>query len=549
MFVSLLLLLIMAVFIIVPIGLLMIDSFNVAKPGQGWEFGLNAYKAAFGSARTLMSIVYTGVIVLLRVVPAILCAVVIAYLLARTDLPWKSQIEFLFWIAFFLPTFPLALGWILLLDPNYGMLNNIIPFINLNIYSIGGIAWVHFTSTTLPIMVMLLTPAFRLFSPDFEEAAIVSGASRMQTMRRILFPLALPAAAAVFLISTIKGLESFEIELLLGVPAGIDVYSTRIYDYVSKEPVNFEAATALSTLFLLILVGLSLFYQYKIVKRQASTMTGRGFSGRISSLGKMRYWISGLLLFYIAFSNILPVVFLVLGSFMRMFGFFEISRPFTLDNWKTVLTDSALLSSLKNTLIIGFSAAFASIAFGLIIAYVLARGKFPFRGTISLLSWLPYGIPGILLGIGLIGMFLKVPVLSMLYGTLAALILARWVSHVPLDVQMFRSTIQQIPLELEESAIVHGASWFATMRYVFFPITLPMSISVGLIAFIGAIRDIGTMVLLSNSQTRPLSIMMLEYSVGGELESGSVIAVMTVIIVLIVAFLIRRLGLHTHKNM
>src|SRR5262249_32610170 len=152
-------------------------------------------------------------------------------------------------------------------DANYGLLNvavETLPFVHgpwFSIYSIPGILWVHLTLTTVPTMVILLTPTLRQLDPSFEEAAGISGAGTGMTLFRVTIPLLLPAILTVFLLALIRSLEAFEVERTLGAPANINVYAPRIYDFVNLEPPLFPQAMALSSLFLAILFALGALYQ------------------------------------------------------------------------------------------------------------------------------------------------------------------------------------------------------------------------------------------------------------------------------------------------
>lgn len=524
-----------------PLLYVVADSFNVSAPDAPWQLGWKAYVEAYGSPRTLGSIFMTFFLVIIRTLPALVAGLLVAYLLVRTDLPWKGTVEFIIWLAFFFPTFSLTLGWIFLMDPQYGLLNRIVPIFN--IYSIWGITWVHFTSTTFPIMVMLLTPALRMLAPALEEAAIITGSSRLDAIRRIVVPLLMPTVFTVFMMSIIKGLEAFEIELLLGTPVGIYVYSTRIYEYLQFEPIQTQPAAALSTLFIVCLVLMGLYCQFFILRKQYTTLTGHGFGASVTRLGHWRYVVASILVAYVVFSLFLPLALLVVGSFMRLYGFFGIHDPFSIKHWLAVLGDATFLASLRNTLMIGIGTSVVGVVGYTFVSYVLVRTKIPLKGVIGILAWLPWGIPGILLGMALLWTFLKIPGFDLIYGTLFALILVRVIASMPLGLQMMRASLLQVGADLEEASFVTGAPRLKTFRHILLPLLSPTALTIGLIAFIGAVRDISTMVLLSNSETRPLSILMLEYSVGGEIERGAVIGVIVSGLILCAAILTRKFGM------
>src|SRR5262249_56919609 len=100
------------------------------------------------------------------------------------DMPGRNAFEFLCWFAYFVPDFPLVLAWILILDPNFGVLNTalkLLPFVEgslFNPYSFWGIIWVHTSVSGIWFKVMLLTPVFRRLGASLEEAARGSGGHR-----------------------------------------------------------------------------------------------------------------------------------------------------------------------------------------------------------------------------------------------------------------------------------------------------------------------------------------------------------------------------------
>src|SRR5262249_23481621 len=147
---------------------------------------------------------------------SITVGIILAWLLARTDIPLRGVLEFSFWLAYFIPALPVALGWILLLDPKYGLINEWLarlPFVSgplFDIYSFWGIVWVHLSASTISIKVMLLTPAFRNLDAALEEASHVAGASVLKTLRRIAVPIMTPTILVALILGLIRSLEAFE---------------------------------------------------------------------------------------------------------------------------------------------------------------------------------------------------------------------------------------------------------------------------------------------------------------------------------------------------
>lgn len=543
-----LLLAFIAFLVVTPLFLLLLNSFQVGKPGGAIVYGLEGWRLAFTTPGIVEAIYNSFSLAITRQIIGTIIGIVLAWLLARADIPMKRGLEFLFWLSFFLPALPVTLGWVLLLDPKYGLLNQLLsklPFIHtspFNIYSYWGIVWVHLATTGVSLKVMFLTPAFRNLDASLEESSRVAGAGPIRTLFRIIVPVMMPVILVVSILGMIRALEAFEIELILGVPIGLHVFSTKIHSLVTHEPQQFPPATALGTFFLIILLALVALQRPYLGKRSFVTVTGKSFTTRPLSLGRWKYPVFALVLLIALSITLIPTVFLFFGTFMKLFGFFNIANPFTFDNWRAVFSDPILLRSLKNTLVLGFWTAAIGVAASSLVAYVIVKSRFKARVVLDFLSWLPWAIPGILLGTALLRTLLLINKIVPIYGTMAALVMALAISGLPVCVQVMKSFLMQLGDELEEASMVAGASWLTTYRRILLPLLLPCLIVVGLIEFISAARNISTVVLLSTGQTRPLSLLMLDYAAGAEMERATVVATVIVAIVIVAALGARSLG-------
>jgi len=540
-------LLLVALVTLVPVLFLIFSSFNTALPAEEARYSLENWQAAFADTRISNAIWTTVRLAVTRVAIAVVIGILFAWLIARTDMPGGSTFEFLFWVAFFVPALPLTLGWILLLDPQTGLLNHLLaqlPLIQprLNIYSFWGIIWVHLTATTIPIAVILFTPAFRQMSAALEDSARMCGASALMTLRRITVPLLVPTILPATAIMLIRSLEAFEIELLLGTPVGIYVYSTRIYDLIDESPPQFGVATALGTLFLLAIFFLASLYLIYVRGRRFTTITGQGFSTERIKLGRWRWVAFWLCSLYLFLSFGLSLVFLVLGSFMRRFGFFNLEDPFTLGHWLELLGDPILFSSLANSLILGTATALLAVVLFSLVAYVIVRSQLAGRGLVDMMAWVPWAIPGVLMGLALLWLYLETPLRAVLYGSMTGLVLAMIIKELPVGTQLLKAGFVRLGNELEEAARICGASWPLTYRRVILPLVSPVLINVAVLSFQGAVRDIATVVFLYNNASRPLSILLLEYSFSGELERGAAVGILLVVMISVMALIARRLG-------
>jgi iron(III) transport system permease protein len=543
------LLLVVGFLVLTPLALMILNSFQIARPGQPIVWGLDGWVKAFSTPGIIKAITNTFTLAITRQAIALLIGAFFAWLIARTDLPMKGLLEFFFWLSFFLPALPETMGWILLLDPKYGLLNQGLIGLGVasqplfNIYSFWGIVWAHMGGS-VSVKVMLLAPAFRNLDAALEESSRISGASGWHTFFHIIIPVMMPAILVTTILGIIRSLEAFEIELLLGTPIGLQVYSTKIHELVTWEPPQFAPAMALSTVFLGVLLLMVALQRRYIAKRIYTTVTGRGFSTRRTQLGRWRYPAFALVLSFALVITVLPTILLVTGTFMKLFGFFNIAEPWTLENWRATLNDPVLFRSLWNTLAIGLGSGIIGILFYSLIAYVIVKTRYRGRWLLDFLSWLPWSIPGILLGVALLWTFLQTKIFLPIYGTIYLLMVAMVIKSMPFGTQMIKSVLLQLGNDLEEASKVCGGTWVDTFRRVILPLTMPALITVGLVGFISAARDISTVVLLGSGKSRTLSLLMLDFAAGAEFEKATVVAVMVVGLVVVAALIARALGGH-----
>jgi iron(III) transport system permease protein len=177
-----------------------------------------------------------------------------------------------------------------------------------------------------------------------------------------------------------------------------------------------------------------------------------------------------------------------------------------------------------------------------LVAYVVVRGRITGKGVIDILAWLPWAIPGVLMGLALVWLYLETPLRVVFYGTIAGLVVAMLIKELPVGVQLLKAGFIRLGDELEEAARVCGASWSMTYVKVILPLVAPVLATVAVLSFQAAVRDIASVVFLYDNDSRPLSILMLEYSFSGEMERGAAAGILLVIMITIMAVIARWLG-------
>ncbi len=539
-----------------PVILTAVNSFRTSLPGEVATWGPEGWVLAFSSPSIWRAIGDTFLLSFMRVPLAVVLGCVFAWLLIRTNVWGRKGIELFFWIAFFLPTLPTAMAWMLLIDPQAGWIN---VFLRDNFgltqplfsaYSYWGITWVHLTASTVPIMIILLGPAFRSLDPSLEESARMCGANGFESFTRVVLPLISPALLTASIATLIRSLEAFEVELLLGIPAGIRVYATKIQELAIYEPPQYAPAMALSVPFVALLFVLALIYQRFLKGKSFATVTGKSTARQPVDLGRWRPVATAFCLLFAFAAVIVPMVTLLLGSLMQVFGVTHAdgSFNFTAEHWRGVFADHLFVSSVINTLELALSTAFFAVLLFSLVAYLIVRTTLRGRDLLDIAVWLPWAFPGILLSLTMLWAYLGTPVLNLLYGSLAGLVLAMLFKEMPIAVNLMKSGILNISIELEEAGKASGASWWQIYYRVLLPLLAPTAVTVAILAFIGCVRDISTVILLSTPQTRPLSILLLDYTGNGSIEKGAVVGVIMAAMAALMAMLGRKVGMRIGKD-
>ena len=546
------LLLVLGFFLIWPVFLLIINSFNTASDWffQPRAWGLGNWVAAFTKPKILSALGNSILIWMMTIVLSFPVAVGIAWVLARTKVPYSHTLEFLFWVAFMVPDLPITIAWILLLDPGFGLINvalTKVPFIDIdkgpfNIFSIWGIVWVKLMGNTIAIKVMLLTPAFRNMDAALEEAGRVSGASNLRTALCITLPLMISPLALVFGLQLLRIFQSFETELLVGTPFNFFVLSTRVYNLVRGDAPNYGEATALASITLLVIALIIPVQRWIIQRRRYTTITGQFRPGLID-LGRWNYFFFGLISLLLFLMTLGPVGVLLLGSFMTRVGFFLLG--YTTDHWQFVLHDTVFLQALRATLVLATTAAFLSPLLFSILAYILVRTRLPGRFALDFIIWASAAIPGILSSLGLLFIFLGTPLLNFLYGTLWALLIVVILQGNTTGVNFLKGVFVQVGADMEEAARVSGAGWLRTFFRIWIPLLMPSLVLLAAINFTIAAGTTSPIILIASRDTITLSLLALEYSVPGvnREEAAGIISLFIIAMTVGGALVVRYFGL------
>ena len=542
---------IVAIVVIYPFLLLLINSFATNRPGEPSEYGLEWWRFALSDKSMLTSLWNTGLVWLARNGIGFPIGILIAWLIARTDMPWGRWLEFFFWVSFFIPALAVAQAWTLLLAPNWGVLNTLVvrlPFVDtgpFNINSFWGIVWAHLGANTIAIKVMLLAPAFRNMDASLEEASRIAGASALTTLRRVTLPVLFPALVVVLALSTIYSFRSAEIEVALGLPVGFFVFGSKMFDLILDEPPLHGAATALGVTVLVFVLPLIVFQRWAGTRRNFATVTGR-YQGQVLHLRRWKWPVFAIVLGVAIVLTILPGVLLVVTTFMKFAGFFDVpSGVWTTSHWTSVLGDPLFKSALRNSFILALGSASLGVFFFALVAYIIVRARSRVSALADYLSWIPHALPGTLLAVAWLWVILQTPLLQPLYQSMLSLIVVQAISGLTLGVAMIKTNILQIGTELEEASYVSGGSWWYTFRRVIVPLLMPIFIVVWIINFVHSAGTAVVPAMLAGHESRPLGVLQLQFLLRDQHESAAVVGVIVILFTVGVAIVARVFGFHT----
>src|SRR5665213_4251873 len=180
-----LLALLLAFLSVYPLSMLLSGSLHSTPPGVAGTFNLDGYRDVL-TLQSAVTLLNTVGISLAKTIPSLVLAVLLAWILARTDTPMRGTLEALVTLPFFIPPILTAMAWGMLGNPQVGLLNQVYQWITgsqyapINVYSYGGVVW-HMMQYSVPFLFLLIVDAFRAMDQSLEEAARMCGASRLRT--------------------------------------------------------------------------------------------------------------------------------------------------------------------------------------------------------------------------------------------------------------------------------------------------------------------------------------------------------------------------------
>jgi iron(III) transport system permease protein len=395
---------------------------------------------------------------------------------------------------------------------------------------------------------LLMSAAFRAMDPALEESAMMSGANVLQVAWRITLKLSWPAIFATILILFVRAIESFEVPALLGLPVGIEVFTSSIYEAVHRYPSQVGLASAYAVTLLLI-TSVGVYLQSRLSSRGSkyATMTGKGFRPRQIDLGRWRYLTAGIFIAYFLLIVVLPFSVLVWSSFQKFYQVpsWKALHNLTLDPYIFIVTYPSLVRSVVNSLLLAFGTATIIMLVTSVICWIVVKTKLPGRWLLDNVASLPLVFPGLVLGLAIMIFYLNVDV--GVYGTIWILFIAYVTRFMPYGLRYNTTSMLQIHKELEESAAMSGASWFTTFWRVILPLLKPGLVAGWIYVMLLSIRELSSSILLYSPGTEVVSVVIWELWENGQYVELSALGVMFILalffLVMVAQWLGRKFGI------
>ena len=339
--------------VLYPIYYLLQASFDVGLPDvrPPTAYGTANYAKLFDYPQIIWN---TLVVTFTSTVMALLFGFVSAWILTRTNVPFKRTLDQLMTVPYYVTPLLGALAWSFLGAPESGFVNQIwrkLGFAGhiIDITSPMGIAWVMalFEGSVAYVMI---SAVMQSMDPALEEASQIMGASRWRTMWRVTLPLVAPGVlgAAIFVFAEMLG--SFSVALVLGTPARFYVITTAIYHFVSQYPPRIPLAAAMGVSLFVVMVLMLWVYRWITSRNSYVTVSGKAFRPRVIDMGRLRWALFALVAFYVAMSALWPVATLLFAAVQKLAVAFPAASNFTLDNFRLALSINAVRTAMWNSL-------------------------------------------------------------------------------------------------------------------------------------------------------------------------------------------------------
>ena len=480
----------------------------------------------------------------------------LAWMCIRTDMPGRKLINQLALLPYIMPGWTIAQAWTVLFKNRItGGASGVFE------YLIGQSPPTWLAYGPVPIIIssalhyytfffLFVTAALMSIDSSLEEAGDLMGASRGRILRKITFPLVLPALLSGFIMTFSKVMGTYGGPALLGVPVKYYTVSTMIRSAIGIGD-KADGFVLAITLIMFSIVNIYINQRLVGTRRSYETIGGRGFMAKPTKLRNWKSILTTAVIIFQVLVIVLPLGLLLFDTFMLTSGIYSLDN-FTLHNWigksvKTinngspgVLRNPKIYAYAWNSIKLSALTSLFTAFLGVILGYAIVKG----RGTrlsklVEQLAFIPYVIPGIAFGAVYISMFAKpMGPIPPLYGTFALLVVVSVAKHIPYSSRSGVSAMLQVGRELEEAAEVAGASAWQRFKKIIFPLTSSGFVSGFLLTFITTMRELSLIILLVTPATMVLATQTMRYKENGDDQMANAVIIILIFLVTIGNFVI-----------
>lgn len=569
--ISIILLIIVLFLIVIPVITMLYSTFiwqpedirlsREAEPGKSTLFH---WKRVFNSALTatmiwnpLKNTIVVGIGVSFF---ALFIGIFLSWLVARTDLPYRKYIAALAVVPYMVPSYIHALSWLTLFK------NERIGGVTGLFQSITGISppnWISYGVFPIiitlslhyyPYTFLLVSAALKSIDSRLEESAEILGATRGYILRRITFPLVMPAILSSFILTFSRTIGIFGTPYFLGSPVRFFTLPVQIYSSITNR--NSSTGFILS----FVLIGISsfiIFLNQRVVgeRKSFATIGGKGFVINRTPLGKSKPIILLIVLIIILVSVVLPLLLLTIETISLYPGSYSLNNLTHLvwigkggtlfaEGEAGLLRNPDILRGAWNSIRLAVTASLLAGFLGIFIGYAVVKGrKERIPKMLDQISFLPYLVPSIAFGALYLALFIKkIGPIPALYGTFFLLVLVNAAKELPFSSRAGISSMLQIGGELEEAGEIAGAGWGTRFRKIILPLSIRSAIAGFILVFITVMRELALIILLVTPETRTLTTMTFRYQEQGYVQFSSGISLLVVIIIFAGSFLANKIA-------
>ena len=488
---------------------------------------------------------------------AILLGSILAWLMVRSDLPFKKFFSLAVIIPYMIPSWCKSQAWLSMFKTaRLGGAPGFMASLGLDVpewLAYGPVAIIivltlHYYAYTY----LLVSSALNSINSELEEMGEIQGAGKAMILRKITLPLVLPAILSAVILTFSKAIGTFGTINYLGSPVQYYTLSSQLYMNINSRDTQTGFAMAI---LMIIIASIAVFVNQKLIgsRKSYATIGGKGGRSTLIGLGKVgRPVITAALFVFFAVGIIMPIVILVMESFMLKEGIYSLDN-FTLHYWigesnpqimeglPGIFKNDEFINSLFNSLRLTLVNGVFGTIFGQLLGYITAKGRGRLHGKlVEQLVFIPYLIPSVAFGGIYLSMFSQpqqifgVTLVPALYGTFALLTLVSVVKHLPFAARAGTSNMLQISGELEEAATIEGAGFFRRFVKIVFPLSKGGFISGFMLIFVSIMKELDLIILIMTRTTSTLPYLAFRYQNGNSPQASDCVAIVMFSIVFLV---------------